>query len=105
MKRYSPIDLCPLPAVDLGNIEMPTDGLLKKRAAFCTRQFVKGSACRDFYQSLTSASLSDKQPIQCPFGFSAYRFTLGGNQIVLTGFVPFPRAGGESERQRAKDYP
>lgn len=105
MKRFDPTSLSPLPSVNLGSIQLPSHGLLIGRNAYCTKQFAKGTACRDFYRSLTSLNTPQDRPIQCPFGFSAYPFTLGGNRVATTGFVPFPRGGGEAERQRAKAFP
>ena len=48
--------------------------------------------------------MSDYELIQCPYGFASCAVRAGGTHLALTGIVPFPRLGGEVERQAAKRH-
>lgn len=101
---YTPAEICALPTVNLAEIKEPKDGIFVARPAFCAKQFAKDTRCRDFYRSL-AANPSEETLFQCPFGFSTYPVSIGTTRIAITSFVPFPRAGGDAERARAKEFP
>jgi K+-sensing histidine kinase KdpD len=102
--EYRPEHLSPLPIVDLTKISAPFHGWALKRHSYCTKKFLQNDACRSFYSSL-AAKTGPGGLVQCPFGFSAYRFDLAGKPYAVTGLIPFPRMGGDQEKARAKDYP
>lgn len=97
------LSLSPLPSVDLDSGEAPSDGLLLRLPDVCRKSIVKTPRCQEHYQQLT------KQPngslVQCPQGFASYRFRAGDRNLALTGFIPYPRLGGDGERRQAKAYP
>jgi signal transduction histidine kinase len=103
--KYNPLAFSPLPVVDLASLEPPRDGAFMPLSNFCQRKFKETETCREFYKSLRDRPSNGSAPIQCPFGFGCYRFDLAGKRVAFCGFVPFPRLGGEKERERAKHYP
>lgn len=91
----------PVPSVDLSASELPRDGLLITRSKFCDRRF--GPECKRHYAALATGP--KLIPVQCPFGFASIALPDAGPGFALTGFVPFPRIGGDAERARAKECP
>ena len=51
-----------------------------------------------------SALTGPAKVVQCPRGFASYGFKAGENLCALTGYIPFPRIGGDSERRVAKAH-
>lgn len=91
----------PVPVVDLNAPELPRNGLLIERPSYCDNHF--GPQCRKHYSDLAR---SPKLTVtQCPFGFSSISLPGTSKGFALTGFVPFPRLGGDKERARSRDYP
>lgn len=105
MRKSSPAAFSPVPWVNLEKVDVPNSGLLQNTTNFCMRKFGTGGTCKDFYEKILRQNENSPKVTQCPFGFSTRRINLDGTPIALTGFVPYPRAGGNEERQRAKDYP
>jgi K+-sensing histidine kinase KdpD len=101
--EYKPENLSPLPIVDLTTIAMPADGWAIKRNSYCNKKFRQGEVCKKFYSDLVSSGTKDKLT-QCPFGFSAYSFSLAGRPYAFTCLIPAPRRGGDDERARAKEH-
>lgn len=55
------------------------------------------------YRQLASGGLRS-DVIQCPFGFASAPFNVGGAKAAVTGFIPYPRHGGNQERILAKRH-
>lgn len=94
-----------LPIVDLRNIESPRDGFFLKASETCKKNFGRSAVCRDHYRRLHESQDSLDRLIQCPYGFSTMAVATASQRIALTGVIPFPRLGGESEREMAKRHP
>jgi len=102
--EYKPANLSPLPIVDLTDIAMPSDGWAIKKNSYCNKKFRQSEICKKFYNDLANSG-SKEQLTQCPFGFSAFKFSLAGRPHAFTCLIPAPRQGGNEERTRAKDHP
>jgi signal transduction histidine kinase len=97
------LSLSPMPIVHLGDVNIPADGWQIATPGACKKYFHKSDACRNHYDSLSS---SDREgPIQCPWGFASMLVKPGHLPLVLTGIIPYPRLGGNAERQMAKAAP
>jgi signal transduction histidine kinase len=99
------LNISPLPIVNLNSISTPHPGLVMQASAFCVRQFLKDEKCGSHYADIAKNTPADLTPCQCPFGLTSFPITLGSDRLAITGVVPFPRSGGEQERQRAKEHP
>jgi signal transduction histidine kinase len=104
MTEYKPENFSPLPIVNLANIKAPFAGWAITRSSYCSKKFVHGDACKSFYASLATSGAMGKI-VKCPFGFSAFPFSLAGRPFAFTCLIPFPRQGGPEERDRAKAHP
>src|SRR5258708_6369598 len=103
MLEYNDISgMCPLPTVNLDNIDVPDDGLSCNTPPACRRHFEKGNACREHYERLLADSSANGNLLQCPFGFSSYRIDLGRLRLAVTSILPYPRRGGEKEQALQK---
>lgn len=98
--RDEAIRLSPLPVVDLDQACVPHDGLFLRTPDVCRRNFNRGPACRDHYSRVRAAEAG--QFVQCPFGFASMR--LESVQVAVTSLIPFPRLGGERERDLSKKH-
>jgi signal transduction histidine kinase len=94
--------LSPLPIVDLSDIKVPTDGLWLSTSSDCRKNFSKDSKCAEHYASLVAPAIGLGECVQCPYGFSSIAFRAGSMPVAITGYVPYPRSGGEAERRAAK---
>ena len=94
-----------LPIVDLNLITVPHPGLCVGDTEFCRKRFHKDHRCHDHYQQLSTSSLPDGKPTQCPFGLTSVPFRVGDMHLAITGIIPFPRMGGVEERTVAKTNP
>lgn len=94
-----------LPIVDLTNPGPPRDGLLVPLSRACRRNYAKGDKCQTHYRELAARAEDSREPVQCPYGFASAEFRVGNNSAAVTGFVPYPRLGGDLEKKAAKDYP
>jgi signal transduction histidine kinase len=101
--RQAPAVLSALPFVDLHRVALPQDGLLIPLPDACRRNFARSTKCKEHYEALAKRSAGSV--VQCPFGFATYPIFRDPLRIAFTGFVPFPRRGGEAERALAKRYP
>lgn len=105
MDKYSEISgISPFPIVNLKSISPPSHGFFLKRNKICERSYHKNSLCKEHYESMFKLYVHNKF-VKCPHGFTSYVFKVGGQKIAFTGFVPFPRSGGEDERNVAKLLP
>jgi len=96
--------LIALPVVDLHAIGPPHDGLLLSAPDSCRKNFDRGDACREHYKRL--ADVPDPTVlVQCPFGFCSRVVRTRSVTAALTGMIPYPRLGGDSERRMAKKHP
>lgn len=91
-----------LPIVSLKDISEPKDGLLMPLCSTCHKNLKKGSKCKDHYSALAKLDLSTPKVVQCPFGFGTVAFAVAHFKCAITGFIPFPRLGGDQERNQAK---
>jgi len=92
-----------LPIVDLNTLDQPQDGLVARLPAICRRHWSTG-ACYNHYKNLADTAAATSAPIQCPFGFASVADAARGVRYAITGLIPFPRLGGNSERRMAKQY-
>lgn len=97
--------LSPLPIVNLDSIATPQSGMAFAAPTACAKVFPKGQVCRQHYERLSTATELDRKPVQCPYGFCSYAFRTHEMHLAFTGIVPYPRLGGENERQMAKKHP
>jgi light-regulated signal transduction histidine kinase (bacteriophytochrome) len=93
--------LSPLPIVDLHKIELPSDGLIVETSELCKKKF-PGGKCKEHYSKLAAGFGKIPRLTQCPYGFATLSFSTQSSHLALTGFVPFPRLGGDAERSAAK---
>ncbi|MBI4650991.1 sensor histidine kinase [Candidatus Desantisbacteria bacterium] len=77
---------------DLGNNQLPSDGLLLKTYKFCNKNRKK---CNVFYKN---AILKDGYKI-CPYGFSTFTTTFCNNKIIFTSM----RIKGHFNKRKLKD--
>lgn len=92
-----------LPVVNLNDIHCPLSGLKMKTSKDCTINYHKNSVCKLHYESILNMNTFEIK--QCPYGFSTMAVISDKAKIALTGFVPYPRLGGEKETKLAKKYP
>ena len=97
-------DLIPLPVVDLEEISAPRDGLLLAAPTDCAKNWASGEKCQEHYRRLANVE-PGVEATQCPFGFASRVVRYKNIHVALTGFVPFPRLGGDRERRAAKRCP
>jgi Histidine kinase-, DNA gyrase B-, and HSP90-like ATPase len=90
----------PYPLVSLATPQVPRSGLHYPAPKICHKVWAKGH-CLRFYRSLPN----DGARHECPYGFSSFRFQVGTAHLAATGIISTPRAGSDSERARAKEYP
>jgi signal transduction histidine kinase len=98
----------PFPIVDLTRPEKPRDGIVAALTRTCHKVFDGGVECKRHYEGMADLAKSNPNEVhvrQCPFGFASIAFSTGDLFAALTGFVPFPRLGGEKERIVAKRHP
>lgn len=95
-------NLSPLPLVNLSSITKPFDGGILPLSNYCVKKFGSDTKCREHYQSLVS---KPDGCYQCPYGLASHKFALLGRPFAITGFISFPRLGGEHEAARAKEMP
>src|SRR4051812_26388793 len=87
--------LSPFPIIDLSHSgTMPQDGLTIPLTKTCHKNLGKGSACKEHYKALSKLSPGGSEPVQCPYGFASALFRIGNVRGAITGFIPFPRLGG-----------
>ncbi len=96
--------LVALPVVNLEEISVLRDGLLVPAPSDCEKHYASSDACRKHYEQLL-ANGAGGQVIQCPFGFASSVVRRKNIHVALTGFIPYPRLGGDKERRAAKKYP
>lgn len=95
----------PLPLIDLREVSLPHDGFFISLPDVCERHFNKEDLCRAHYATLgLKGAASPGEAIQCPYGFASVPFKEEGESFAITGFVPFPRIGGERERLNSKRF-
>jgi signal transduction histidine kinase len=92
--------LTPFPIVEVRNPGPPRSGLVVSAPDECQKHFARGDQCAQHYRSLVTGPRD--QAVPCPFGFSSLMPSGEKATFVLTGFIPFPRAGGKKERDAAK---
>jgi len=97
--------LSTLPIINLKEISKPKDGLMLPLCLTCHKNFNKGSKCKEHYLALVKLDLSQPKILQCPFGFASIAFSIDYLKCAITGFVPYPRLGGDEERNQNKRYP
>ena len=105
--KFNPIQISPLPYVRLDEPEpKPYSGGVLAINNYCSKKVKQSLECVAHYKILAKdPALSPVGIIrQCPFGFSTYAFKLGAEAVGFTCLIPFPRLGGDAERQRAKDH-
>ncbi|HEX5422022.1 MAG TPA: HAMP domain-containing sensor histidine kinase [Candidatus Acidoferrales bacterium] len=95
------VPLIPLPVVDLHGISVPRDGLLLGAPPDCPKNWASGLRCHEHYHGLANADVAD-DIVQCPFGYASRVVRHKNILIALTGFIPYPRLGGDRERRAAK---
>ncbi len=101
-----PTDVLMYPNVEIsaeGKANALADGQFICASNFCRKKFSSDAKCAEHYKNLSA--LSQPAWLQCPFGYSSYAFKFDGQLRSITGLIPFPRMGGDVERERAKDNP
>ena len=93
-----------LPIINLREINEVKDGLLIKKCSTCNKNLSNHRTCKDHYSSLGKLDLQEPKFVQCPVGFASLAFSLGHLKCALTGFIPYPRLGGEQEQIQGKKY-
>ena len=96
---------CPYPVVNLHAVDVPRDGFQLETPESCRRSFGKHHSCREHYERLFDSPGLIGTPVQCPFGFTSFVVATNTQHFAITGIVPYPRAGGATERAMAKKYP
>ncbi len=78
------------------------DGAFFKTSSFCKKAIHTKPECLQHYESLKSKG---EGFYQCPFGLTSRNFYHGGQLLIITGVIAFPRFNTEPERQMAKRFP
>jgi len=94
-----------LPIINLRDIGKPKNGLLFPLCSTCKKNLIKDNRCEQYYTALANLTLSEPKIVQCPSGFASIAFIVGHLKCAITGFVPYPRLGGDEERNQGKKYP
>lgn len=71
-------------------------------SSFCQKSIHTKPECIKHYESL---KFKGEGYYQCPFGMTSRNFYYGGQLLVITGVIAFPRYGSEAEKQMAKRFP
>ena len=96
--------LSPFPLVDLTHPELPTSGIVIQTPSTCSKNFLKGDACRRHYEQIAKSEVRSGELVQCPFGFASAPFRTDNLFAAFTSLIPFPRIGGSKESVLAKRH-
>lgn len=95
--------LSPLPTINLQDIAVPEDGLLVSTPSTCKRKWPDGQ-CMAHYRKIASEPTNADTLFQCPYGFATLAIRTKSSFVALTGFIPYPRQGGQHEKAMAKKH-
>jgi hypothetical protein len=101
-------DIAPLsilPIVNLRETGIVRDGFLIPLCSTCRKNLNKNINCANHYDKLAKNDFSENKLVQCPLGFASITFTIKYLRCAMTGFIPFPRLGGDLERSQGKKHP
>src|SRR5690349_2513123 len=94
----------PSPVVYFNNPDLQTNDIVIQTPITCSKNFLKGEACRRHYEQIAKSEVRSGELVQCPFGFASAPFRTDNLFGAFTGLIPFPRIGGSKESIMAKRH-